>query len=175
MTASPPESRREKEKDYSLPYPHYTRSRIPIIPDPTTPPILRNRARGNRAARASRGPGNSGRLQRRGNRSGARSDRASRSRASTSGVGAARRTAGPGGEGCGRAGLDVPAAKVLVLGCSAAVAPAGEAEHAQMPVYAVLWELVSPRSGEEKAIDGNSGGKKDLLRRCRRRMDQWSW
>jgi hypothetical protein len=75
----------------------------------------------------------------------ARSGRASRSRACTSGVGAARRTAGPGGEGCERAGLNVHAAEVLILGCSAVVAPVGEAEHAQIPVYAVLWELVSPR------------------------------
>lgn len=65
----------------------------------------------------------------------ARSGRASRSRASTSGVGAARRTAGLGGEGCERAGLEVHAAEVLVLSC-AAVALAGEAEHAQMPVCA---------------------------------------
>jgi hypothetical protein len=138
MTASPPESRGGgKEKDYSLPYPHYIRSHHT--------PILRDRARGHRAGRASRGPGSGSRLQRRGNRTGARSRRAGRSRACISGVGAARRTAGPGGEGCERAGLDVHAAEVLILGCSAVVAPVGEAEHAQIPVYAVLWELVSPR------------------------------
>ena len=137
MTASPPESRGGKEKGYSLPYPHYTRFHHT--------PILRDHARGHRAGRASRSPGSGGLLQRRGNRSGARSGRASRSRACTSGVGAARRTAGPGGEGCERPGLDIHVAGVLVLGCSAVVAPAGEAEHAQMPVCAVLWELVSPR------------------------------
>lgn len=66
-------------------------SRIPIIPNPTTPPILHDRAHG--------------RLQHHGNRRRARIRRASRSRASrTSGVGAARRTAGLGDGGYERAG-----------------------------------------------------------------------
>jgi len=147
---TPPESRGKKEKDYSL-------------PNPTTPPTLRDRA--------------GGRLQRCGNRRGARSGRAHSGRANrscssrSSGVGAAGRTSRPGDGGCERAGLDAHAAEVPVLGCGAA---AGEAEHAQMPVCAVLWGLVSPYPEEEKAMDGNSGGKKDLRRKRWRKMDQRS-
>ena len=138
-----------------------THSRIPIIPDPTTPPVLRDRARG--------------RLQRHGNRCGVRSGRASRSRASrTGGIGAAGRAAGPGGGGCERAGLDIHAAEALVLGCGAVVAAAGDGARPNASLRRSVGTCQS-MSRRRKGYGGNSSGKKDLRRKPWRRMDQRSW